>query len=110
MSTLIEDIARQKARFLSIKKLLKEITPQTGEELTPAIVLLASEIENEKNRLVSVYSDAELEPYLPDFRKDAKLISEKFDNVVVAFRNMLAEINLALADISNKKRLNQYLK
>ncbi len=110
MSKLIEDIASQRLRFQAIKKLLNELTPETGEELTPLIVKLASEIEIEKKRLVSVYSDTELDKYLPEFEKEAKLIFERFDNVVTVFRNTMAEINLALADINNKKRLNQYLK
>jgi phage host-nuclease inhibitor protein Gam len=108
MSEILKEIQAHKARLFEMISLLNLTSAANSDEMTPRIVLLTKEINQDRSRLYSVYSYQELQPFEEDILQLAKQISGKFEDIARNFKNTLADLKQEISSLQNKKKLNQY--
>ena len=67
-----------------------------------------SEIQTIKNDLINGANKEDFKKMEPELNKFAKLIQEKFDDIIERKRNDLAEIALKIGNLQNSRKLANY--
>lgn len=94
----------------SLSNQLDEITPENFEEKFQAALETMMVIQKIKEDLIKVHGADYLQKNIPEVCKKAKLIEEKYDNIIVEFKNAVKKLEKEILNLNSKKKIINYLR
>ncbi len=100
---------RLKFLFVELVTKIDKLTDENNFfDLLNTIRTEISEIQTIKNDLMNGANKEDFKKMEPELNKFAKLIQEKFDDIIEKKRNDLAEIALKIGNLQNSRKLANY--
>ncbi len=93
---------------LAIK--LDEINPENFDEKFQSAMEIMMVIQKIKDDLIKNYGKENLLKNIPEVCQGAKLIEEKYDNIIERFKKALFKLENELSSLNSQKKIINYLR
>ena len=103
-----QDVDKLHNILLKIYTELNDVCPANFNEKMPQIQLLEKEMLQRRELLSRQYLPDELKLHEIKLTNITKLISEKYDNLITAYKNDLQIIKQKLKSLQNEKKIANY--
>lgn len=90
--------------------ILDEITPENFDEKFQGALEFMMVIQKIKEDLISSYGRETLLQNVPELCERAKLIEEKYDNIIESFKKNLVKLEKEISSLNSQKKIINYLR